>query len=507
MLRHILAQRSIVIARSATLPRTHQGVVDVRQTKILIGDTFRNSASGKTFKSIDPSTEETIAEIAEGGAEDVDRAVKAARKALEDGPWATMDARERGRLMMKWADLIDAHAEELARLEVLDNGKPISEALGYDIPSAAATIRYYAGWADKIEGKTIPTAGPHFTYTRREPVGVCGLIIPWNFPLAMAAWKLGPALAAGCTAVLKPAEQTPLTALRAGELALEAGIPPGVINIVPGFGGGGAGEALVAHDGVDKIAFTGEHKTAEIIKRATAHTMKRLSFELGGKSANIVCDDADLDAAVDGAFGAIFLNQGQNCCAGSRAFVHEKIYDKFVEKLAAKADQRRFGDPLETTTEQGPQIDKAQFDKIMKYIDLGREQGAACASGGARVGEKGFFIAPTVFANVRDEMAIATDEIFGPVVSVLKFKDEDEAVRRANSSMFGLAGAVWTRDIGKAQKMSAGLKAGTVWINCYNIVDPAAPFGGFKMSGAGRELGEEGLNAYLETKTVSAHAL
>ncbi|MEE2689928.1 MAG: aldehyde dehydrogenase family protein [Pseudomonadota bacterium] len=491
------------MARSASLPRTHQGAVDIRQTKILIAGSFRDSASGKTFPSIDPSTEETIAEIAEGGAEDVDLAVKAARKALEDGPWAAMDARERGRLMMKWADLIDAHAEELAKLEVLDNGKPINEALGYDIPSAAATIRYYAGWADKIEGRTIPTAGPHFTYTRREPVGVCGLIIPWNFPLAMAAWKLGPALAAGCTAVLKPAEQTPLTALRAGELALEAGIPPGVVNIVPGFGGGGAGEALVAHAGVDKIAFTGEHRTAEIIKRAAAGTMKRLSFELGGKSANIVFDDADLDEAVDGAFGAIFLNQGQNCCAGSRAFVHEKIYDRFVEKLAAKAEQRRLGDPFKTETEQGPQIDKAQFDKIMKYIGLGRKQGAECAAGGARVGDKGFFIAPTVFAGVRDDMAIATDEIFGPVVGVLKFKDADEAIKRANASIFGLAGAVWTRDIDKAERVSAGLKAGTVWVNCYNVVDPAAPFGGFKMSGYGRELGAEGLNAYLETKTVT----
>jgi aldehyde dehydrogenase (NAD+) len=477
----------------------------VRQTKALIGGDFTNSSSGKTFSTIDPSTEEKIAEIAEGGAEDIDRAVQAARKALENGPWATMSARDRGRLMMKWADLIDEHAEELARLEVLDNGKPIGEALGYDIPSSAATIRYFAGWADKIEGRTIPVAGPHFTYTRREPVGVCGLIIPWNFPLAMAAWKLGPCLASGCTAVLKPAEQTPLTALRAGELALEAGIPPGVINIVPGFGGGGAGEALVNHPGVDKIAFTGEYKTAQIIKRQTADTMKRLTFELGGKSANIIFDDADLDDAVDGAFGAIFLNQGQNCCAGSRAFVHEKIYTAFVEKLANKAKARKVGDPLSETTEHGPQIDKAQFDKIMKYIDLGRSEGASCAAGGARVGDKGYFIAPTVFADVSDDMAIATDEIFGPVVSAMKFRDIDEVIARANDSPFGLAGAVWTKDIDKAHRVSAGLKAGTVWINCYNIVDPAAPFGGFKMSGIGRELGAEAINAYTETKTVTMH--
>ncbi|MFQ5562559.1 MAG: aldehyde dehydrogenase family protein [Parvularculaceae bacterium] len=472
---------------------------------MLIGGEFCDSASGKTFQSVDPSTEEVIADVAEGGSEDVNRAVEAARKALETGPWAEMDARERGRLMMKWADLIDDNVEDLARLEVLDNGKPVGEALGYDIPSAAATIRYFAGWADKIEGRTIPVSGPFFTHTRREPVGVCGLIIPWNFPLAMAAWKLGPCLASGCTAVLKPAEQTPLTALRAGELALEAGLPPGVLNIVPGFGGGGAGEALVKHDGVDKIAFTGEYKTAQIIKRETAHTMKRLTFELGGKSPNIIFDDADLDEAVDGAFGAIFLNQGQNCCAGSRAFVHERIYDAFVEKLAEKARARRIGDPLKADTEHGPQIDKAQFDKIMRYIDLGRSQGAVCAAGGARVGDRGFFIAPTVFAGVSDDMAIATDEIFGPVVSTMKFKDVDEVIARANDSMFGLAGAVWTKDIDKANRVSAGLKAGTVWINCYNIVDPAAPFGGFKMSGVGRELSAEAINAYTETKTVTVH--
>ncbi len=332
---------------------------------------------------------------------------------------------------------------------------------------------------------------------------MCGLIIPWNFPLAMASWKLGPCLASGTTAILKPAEQTPLTALRAGEFALEAGFPSGVINIIAGFGGGGAGEAIVRHPGVDKIAFTGEHKTAQIIRKMTADTMKRLSFALGGKSANIILDDADLDAAIDGAFGAIFLNQGQNCCAGSRAFVHERIYDQFVERLAEKAAARRIGDPFDPKTEHGPQIDQAQFDKIMRYIDLGRSEGASLAAGGARVGEKGFFIAPTVFADVSDGMKIVTDEIFGPVVGVLRFKEIDDVVARANNSMFGLAGAVWTRDINKALAVSAALKAGTVWINCYNIVDPAAPFGGFKMSGIGRELGQEAINAYTETKTVT----
>ena len=315
-----------------SLPTSHRDQVEIRQTKMLVDGELSPSASGRTFETIDPVTEESIASIPEGTEEDVDRAVRAARRALEDGPWSKMDARERGRLLGKWADLIDAHRDELAHLESLDTGKPLAESLGYDIPSSAAVIRYFAGWADKLHGQTIPTPGSFFTYTRREPVGVCGQIIPWNFPLAMAAWKIGPALAAGCTSVLKPAEQTPLTALRAGELAMEAGLPPGVLNIVTGDGPG-TGAAIVRHPGVDKIAFTGEYKTAQIIKAETAGTMKRLSFELGGKNPNVIFADADLDQAVEGAYGAIFLNVGQNCCAGSRAFVHADIYDAFVEKL------------------------------------------------------------------------------------------------------------------------------------------------------------------------------
>lgn len=484
------------------LPESYKNLLQVPQTGLLIDGKFQDSQSGKTFDSINPVTEEIIACVAEGDAADIELAVAAATRALEQGPWGNMDARERGRLMLKWADLIDLHQQEFAQLEVLDNGKPIAEALGYDIPSAAATIRYFAGWADKIEGKTIPISGPYFTHTRREPVGVCGLIIPWNFPLAMAAWKLGPALAAGCTTILKPAEQTPLTALWAGELALEAGIPPGVINIVPGYGET-AGAALVRHPGVAKIAFTGEHTTGQIIKAATTDSMKRITFELGGKSANIILPDANLDEAVEGAFGAIFLNQGQNCCAGSRAFVHEAIYAEFIEKLADKADNRIIGDPFDPDTEHGPQIDRNQFDKIMHYIELGKQQGAQCVSGGERVFERGYFIAPTVFSDVDDRMAIATDEIFGPVLSVLKFKHTDEVVRRANNSQFGLSAAVWTQDIDSAYTMAEALQAGTVWINCYNIVDPAAPFGGFKMSGLGRELGEQALDAYTETKTVT----
>jgi aldehyde dehydrogenase (NAD+) len=488
--------------QSVPLPQTHKEQVEVRQTHLLIDGEFHPSLSGKTFATIDPVTEEVIAQVAEGDAEDIDRAVVAARKAFEEGPWSTMDARERGRRLLKWAELIEAHLDELAKLEVLDNGKPIREALGYDIPSAAATLRYFSGWADKIHGKTIPVSGPFFTYTRREPVGVCGLIIPWNFPLAMAAWKLGPALAAGCTAILKPAEQTPLTALRAGELALEAGIPPGVLNIVPGFGPT-AGAALVKHPGVEKIAFTGEYKTAQIIQQATAGTMKRLSFELGGKSPNIVFSDANLEEAVEGSFDAIFLNQGQNCCAGSRAFVEESIYEAFVERLAEKAESRRMGDPFDLNTEHGSQIDQAQFDKIMHYVRLGKEQGAECVTGGKRAFERGYFIEPTVFSGVQENMAIATDEIFGPVVGVLRFKEIDEVIKKANNTLFGLAAAVWTQDIDKAQRVAEGVKAGTVWVNCYNIVDPAAPFGGFKLSGVGRELSEQALDAYTETKTVT----
>jgi len=490
------------MTETAKLPESYKNLIKVPQTGLLIDGKFQDSQSGKTFDSINPVTEEVIARIAEGDAADIELAVKAATRALKEGPWGKMDARERGRLMMKWADLIDLNQAAMARLEVLDNGKPITEALGYDIPSAAATIRYFAGWADKLEGKTIPVSGPYFTHTRREPVGVCGLIIPWNFPLAMAAWKLGPALAAGCTTILKPAEQTPLTALWAGELALEAGIPPGVINIVPGYGET-AGAALVKHPGVDKIAFTGEHTTGQIIKAATTDTMKRMTFELGGKSPNIIFDDAHLDEAVEGAFGAIFLNQGQNCCAGSRAFVHEAIYAEFVQQLADKASRRIIGDPFDPETEHGPQIDRAQFDKIMHYISLGKRQGAQCVSGGERVFDRGYFIAPTVFSEVNDDMAIATDEIFGPVLSILRFKSTDEVIQRANASQFGLASAVWTQDIDKAYTVTEGLKAGTVWINCYNIVDPAAPFGGFKMSGLGRELGEQALDAYTETKTVT----
>jgi aldehyde dehydrogenase (NAD+) len=472
------------------------------QTKLLIDGKWRDSASGKTFATINPATEEVIAEVAEGDKADIDLAVKAARKAFDAGPWRKLDARDRGHLMYKLADLIEQHKDELAELETLDNGKPISESKNADVPLVIDCFRYYAGWADKIHGQTVPIRGNYFCYTRREPLGVAGQIIPWNFPMLMVAWKWGPALAAGCTVVLKPAEQTPLSALRMGEMALEAGYPAGVINIVPGYGET-AGAALVAHPGVDKIAFTGEGRTAQIIMRSAADTIKRLTFELGGKSPNIVFADADMDAAVEGAILGLYLNQGQCCCAGSRVFVQDQIHDKFVAKLAEKVKQRKVGDPVDPATQQGPQVDKAQFDKIMSYISKGREQGAKCVTGGERVGTKGFFVAPTIFDSVKDTMAIARDEIFGPVMSVIKFKDVDEVVERANTTDYGLAAAVWTRDIGKAHSIANRIRAGTVWVNCYDVFDAAAPFGGFKRSGIGRELGEKSLDNYTELKTVT----
>jgi aldehyde dehydrogenase (NAD+) len=474
----------------------------IRQTQCFIGGKWLPAASGKTFETINPATEEVIAQVAEGDASDVDLAVDAARDALEHGPWSKMDARDRGRLIYKLCDLIEDEAEELASLETLDNGKPIREARTGDVPLVLDVLRYYAGYADKIHGQTIPVRGNYFTYTRREPVGVVGQIIPWNFPMLMAAWKWGPALAAGCTVVMKPAEQTPLTCLRLARLAQKAGIPDGVINVIPGYGPT-AGAAIVRHKGVDKVAFTGEYKTAQIIMRDAAPTLKRLTFELGGKSPNIVFADADLEAAAIGSHFGLYLNQGQCCCAGSRLFVEEKVHDKFVDKLVAMNKGRKLGDPFDPETEQGPQVDQAQFDKIMSYIDQGKKEGAACLTGGERHGTRGYFVKPTLFANVNDEMKIAQDEIFGPVLSVLKFKNVDEIIERANNTFYGLAAAVWTRDIAKAHRLAAKIKAGTVWINCYDVFDAAAPFGGFKMSGLGRELGERGLDAYTETKTVT----
>ena len=403
--------------------------------------------------------------------------------------------------MHRLADLIEENAAELAALETLDNGKPINDAMAADIPLVIDCLRYYAGWADKITGDTVPIRGNYFCYTRREPIGVCGQIIPWNFPILMVAWKWGPALATGNTIVMKPAEQTPLTCLRLGELALEAGIPEGVINIVPGYGETGA--AIVKHPDVDKIAFTGHYETAQAIMRDASTTLKRLTFELGGKSPNVVFADADLDAAVAGAEFGLFFNQGQCCCAGSRLFVEESVKDEFVEKLVARASERQLGNPFDTSTTQGPQVDQDQFDKIMSYIDKGKAGGATCLTGGNRFSDRGYFVEPTVFDGVTDDMDIAKDEIFGPVLSVLSFKDMGEIIERSNRTYYGLAAAVWTRDVAKAHQYAASVKAGTVWVNCYDVFDAAAPFGGFKMSGMGRELGEAGLANYTELKTVT----
>ena len=488
---------------ATVLPAVEHKIPAVAATKLLINNKWVDAESGKTFPTLNPATGQEIARVAEADAADVDKAVKAAREAFERGPWRKMSAAERGRLMNRLADLMEKNLEELAQLETLDNGKPLSISRAADLPLSIACYRYYAGWADKVQGKTIPVAGNYFCYTRHEPVGVVGQIIPWNFPLLMQAWKLGPALATGNTVVMKPAEQTPLTALRVGELIVEAGFPEGVVNLLPGYGPT-AGGAIARHMDVDKVAFTGSTEVGHLIMESAAKTnLKRVTLELGGKSPNIVFADADMEQAIEGAHFALFFNQGQCCCAGSRLFVEEKCYDEFVERSVARAKKRTVGDPFDRKTEQGPQVDEAQFDKVMSYIDSGKKEGASLLCGGGRVGDRGYFIEPTVFAGVRDDMTIAQEEIFGPVMSIIKFKDVDEVVERANRTMYGLAAAVWTRDIGKAHAIANSVRAGTVWVNCYDVFDAAAPFGGFKQSGIGRELGEYGLQQYTEVKTVT----
>jgi len=472
-------------------------------TKLLINNKWVESESGRTFPTFNPATGEEIAQVAEADAADIDAAATAARQALERGTWRTTSASERGRLLNRLADLLEQHADELAQLEALDNGMPLSTARNIALPLTIAHFRYFAGWADKNHGKTIPVNGNYFCYTRHEPVGVVGQITPWNFPLLMYGMKLGPALSMGNTVVLKPAEQTPLTALRVGELILEAGFPPGVVNILPGYGPT-AGAAIANHMDIDKVAFTGSTEVGHSILEAAGRTnLKRVSLELGGKSPNIVFADADMDETIEGCHFALFFNQGQVCCAGSRLFVEEKIYDEFVEKSVARARQRRVGDPMDPATEQGPQIDDVQFKRVMSYIDAGKREGAELLTGGNRVGDKGNFIEPTVFADVKDDMKIAREEIFGPVMSIMKFRDLDEVIARANKTTYGLAAAVWTRDIGKALAISNNVKAGTVWVNCFDVFDAAAPFGGYKQSGIGREMGEYALQQYTEVKTVT----
>ena len=487
----------------STLPTPTESETGPMATKLLIDNRWVPSESGKTFATINPSTGEEICQVAEADAPDVDKAVQAARRAFDQGPWRKMRASERGRLLHRLADLIEQHAEQLARLETLDNGKPLSIAKAVDVTKTIACYRYFAGWADKVQGKTIPIDGDFFCYTRHEPVGVIGQIIPWNYPLLMQAWKLAPALATGNTIVMKPAEQTPLSALRLGELILEAGFPEGVVNLLPGFGPT-AGAAIARHMDVDKVAFTGSTEVGRLIMEAAAKSnLKRISLELGGKSPNIIFADSDLDDAVEGAHLGLFVNQGQSCCAGSRVFVEETIYDAFVEKSIARARKRRVGDPLDPRTDQGPQVSESQFDRVLGYIESGKREGATLACGGERVGDRGYFIQPTVFSDVQDEMKIAREEIFGPVMSIIAFKDMDEVISRANRTTYGLAAGVWTRDIKKAHAVANGVRAGTVWVNCYHVLDTRAPFGGFKQSGMGRELGEYGLQQYTEVKTVT----
>jgi aldehyde dehydrogenase (NAD+) len=473
----------------------------VKYHALFIGGEWVDSLSDQTFPVINPATGETIGQVAGAGPADVDRAVQVARKALESGPWATMDAADRGRLLFKLADLVEQNAEELARLESLNGGKTIRDSRS-DMVGVVNTLRYYAGWADKIEGRTVPVRGNFLSYTLRQPVGVVGQIIPWNFPLLMLAWKWGPALACGNAVVMKPAEQTPLTALRVAELTREAGFPGGVINLVNGLGET-TGHAMVVHPGIDKIAFTGHVDTAKIIQRDAAETLKRCTYELGGKSPNVVFADCDLEQAVAGAFHAIYFHGGQCCTAGSRLFVEQKAHREFVERLAEKAKERKLGDPLDEGTEQGPQVSQEQMDKILGYVERGQKEGASLRAGGRRHGNAGFFVEPTIFDDVNDEMCIARDEIFGPVVAVLPFSGVDEVIGRANGTNYGLAAAVWTRDIGRAHTFARAVKAGTVWVNCYHVVDNTTPFGGVKMSGHGRENGEAALEHYTEIKTVT----
>jgi len=468
---------------------------------LFINGRWVDSVSGKTFDTLNPATEDVITSVAEGDSADIDLAVTAAREAFENGPWKRTDARDRSRILLKIAGLIERNKDELALLDTLDNGKPINETTNADIPLVIDCFLYYAGWADKIHGETIPVRGEFFNYTLREPVGVVGQIIPWNFPLLMAAWKIAPALACGNTIVLKPAEQTPLSALRLGEICQEAGLPDGVLNIVPGYGPT-AGAALAEHMDVDKIAFTGGSATGRIIMQAASKNLKRISLELGGKSPNIVFADSDIDSAVDGAMTGIFFNQGEVCCAGSRLFIEKSIHEEFVDKLSNKAANMRVGNPEDTGTQMGAQVSKEQFDKILGYIDTGKQEGAKLVTGGERCGEKGYFIRPTIFDAVDNNMKIAKEEIFGPVVSAITFDDVGEVVRQGNLSVYGLAAAVWTKDIKKAHRLARDLKAGTVWINAYNAFDAASPFGGFKQSGFGRELGVHALELYTQVKSV-----
>jgi len=476
---------------------------EVPHHRLLIDGQQRNARSGRTFDTFDPSTEERIATIAEAGAADVDDAVAAARRALA-GPWGAMRAAERGRILFAFAELLKRHADEIAAIESLDAGKPIAAVLRQDLPAAIDTLTYYAGWADKISGDVVPARSDALTYTVREPVGVVAAIVPWNFPLMIGMWKLAPALACGCTVVMKPAELTSLSALRLGELALEAGVPPGVFNIVPGPGRV-VGEALVGHPDVDMVTFTGSPGVGRGILRGAAGNFKRVSLELGGKSANVIFDDADLDAATKAAAAGIFFNAGQVCSAGSRVLAHAKVYDEVVDRLATRAEALRIGATSDRGTALGPVISERQMRTILDYVAIGEAEGARLVTGGQRVSDRGYYISPAVFAGVAHEMRISQEEIFGPVVSVIRFEDDADAVRIANGTAYSLAAGVWSRDANRTQRFARQAKAGTVWINTYGYTDVRLPWGGARDSGFGREHGAQAIENFTEPKAVWMH--
>jgi len=469
--------------------------------KLFIDGKFIEAQSGKTFQVFNPATGEVLANVAEGDSADIDLAVSAARRAFDHGPWRKLSPSQRARLIYQLADKIEERLEDFALLESLDNGKPLAVARVADVPMSIDNLRYMSGWATKILGDSISLPGEFHAYTRREPIGVAGQIIPWNFPLLMAAWKIGPALAAGCTIVLKPAEQTPLSALLLAEMAAEVGFPEGVFNVVTGFGET-AGAAIAAHPDVDKVAFTGSTEVGKLIVKAAAGNLKKVTLELGGKSPNIIFADADIDRATAGAAFGIFFNMGQCCTAGSRLFVERSGFERVTEGIAEAAQQMRVGHGLDQRTEIGPLVSDEQLDRVTGYIQSGIAEGARTLSGGGRVGDRGYFVAPTVIVDVQPHMKIMREEIFGPVVAATPFDDPREIIDAANDTAFGLAAGVWTKDLSKAHKVAAGLRAGTVWVNCYNVFDPALPFGGFKQSGWGREMGHEALECYTETKAV-----